>query len=62
MLERLQELQREGLNGQQLHWRWHNLMEPTGGVPDSPEKFREKFFTEVVKRANSVSCLIPFFA
>ena len=57
MLERLQALQMEGLNGHQLLDRWHNLMEPTGGVFDS----REKFFTEVVKLANSVSCLILFF-
>jgi hypothetical protein len=65
MLEKLRELQGEELNGQQLLRCWHNLMEPTGGVrsvPDSPEKFREKFFTEVIHRANSVSCLILFFA
>ena len=57
MLERLRALQMEGLNGHQLLERWHDLMEPTGVVPDS----REKFFTEVVKRANSVSCLNLFF-
>ena len=58
MLERLRALQMKGFNGHQLLERWHDLMEPTGVVPDS----REKFFTEVVQRANSVSCLILFFA
>jgi len=56
MLETLRKAHNEnGLNGPQLLEYWHELMEPTG-----TRDRREEFFTQVVKRANTVSRFIFF--
>ena len=56
MLETLKEAyDKNGHNGPQLLKDWHELMESTGA-----RSRREEFFTNVVKRADSVSLFIFF--